>query len=117
MPEQEGPGTERRLHILDDEEIEALSGRPCFSADDRAEHFSLEPDELKLLRSVRGVSSHVAFLLQLGYFTAKQLFFPVCVEEVAEDVAYLLDRYFPQIPRTCLRSPNKRTVLRPVSYT
>jgi Tn3 transposase DDE domain/Domain of unknown function (DUF4158) len=112
MPEHEGPGTERRLHILDDEEIEALYGRPCFSDDDRAEHFSLEPDELKLLRSVRGVSPQVAFLLQLGYFKAKQLFFPVCVEEVAEDVAYLLARYFPQIPRTCLRSPNKRTVLR-----
>jgi len=93
VPMHDEPGTQRRLHILDDEEVAALYGRPCFSVDDRADHFTLEPAELALLRSLRGVSSQVAFLLQLGYFKAKQLFFPVPFDEVAEDVAYLLARY------------------------
>jgi len=57
------------------------------------------------------VSSQVTFLLQLSYFKAKQLFFAVRFEEVAEDVAYLLARYFPQASRADLRPPNKRTVL------
>ncbi len=102
----------RRLRILDDEEIEALYGRPCFSADDRAEYFTVTPPEHDLLRSVRGISPQVAFLLQLGYFKAKQLFFTVRFEDVAEDVAYLLARYFPQVSPADLRPPNKRTVLR-----
>ena len=110
MPVHDEPGTQRRLHILDDEDLEALYGRPCFSVDARAENFTLEPAEVALPRSLRGVSSHVAFLLQLGYFKAKQLFFPVPFDEVAEDVAYLLARYFPQVPQASLQSVNTRTL-------
>jgi len=106
------PGTQRRLHILDDEELEALYGRPCFSADDRADYFTLEPAEMKLLRSLRGVASQVACLLQLGYFKAKQLFFTVRFEEVTEDVAYVLAHYFPQVSQASLRSLNTRTLLK-----
>jgi len=54
----------RRLRILTDEEIEALYGRPCFSADDRAASFTLTPVEHDLPRSFRGVSSQLAFLLR-----------------------------------------------------
>lgn len=105
--------TPRRLRILTDDEIEALYGRPCFADDDRADSFTLTPIEHDLLRSFRGVSPQLAFLLQLGYFKAKQLFFPVRFdEELADDVAYLLTRYFPDRPRADLRPPNKRTVLR-----
>lgn len=104
----------RRLRILTDEEIEALYGRPCFSADDRAASFTLTPVEHDLLRSFRGVPSQMAFLLQFGYFKATQLFFPVrfSAEEVADDMAYLLACYFPDSRHADLRSPNKRTVLR-----
>jgi len=100
------------LRILDTEEIEALYGRPYFSADDRADYFTLTQAEQDLLRSLRGVSSQVAFLLQLGYFKAKQLFFTVRFEDVAEDVAYLLARSFPHVSRADLRPPTKHTLLR-----
>jgi len=110
VPVHDEPRIQRRLHILDDEEVEALYGRPCFSVDERAEYFTLEPAEVALLRSLRGVSSQVAFLLQLGYFKAKQLFFPVPFDEVSEDVTYLLARYFPQAPQASLRSVNMRTL-------
>ncbi len=104
----------RRLRVLTDEEIEALYGRPSFSADERAEYFTLTPVEQDLLRSFRGVSPQLAFPLHLGYFKAKQLFFPVRFsdDEMGDDVAYLLARYFPDSPPADLRSPNKRTVLR-----
>jgi len=105
VPVHDEPGTQRRLHILDDEDVEALYGRPCFSVDARAENFTLEPAEVALPRSLRGVSSHVAFLLQLGYFKAKQLFLPVPFDEVAEDVAYLLARYFPK--KLCEKCPGR----------
>jgi len=102
----------RRLRILDDEEVEALYGRPYFSPDDRAEYFAVTLAEQDLLRSLRGVSSQVAFLLQLGYFKAKQLFFTLRFEEVVEDVTYLLARYFPQVSRTDLEPLTKHTLLR-----
>jgi len=113
MTTSDAAGTLRRLRILTDEEIEALYGHPCFSADDRADYFALTQVEQDLLRSFHGVSSQLAFLLQLGYFKAKQLFFPVRFEDedVAADVSYLLSRYFPPNPPTAL-PPNKRTLLR-----
>src|SRR5258708_16266183 len=41
----------KRLHILDDEEIEALYGRPCLSGEDRTNVFTLAPSEKNLLTS------------------------------------------------------------------
>ncbi len=104
--------TPRRLRILTDEEIEALYSRPSLSADERADYFTLTSVEQELLRSVRGLSPQIAFLLQLGYFKAKQLFFPLDVEESAADVAYLRARYFPDSAHVDLQPLNKRTVLR-----
>jgi hypothetical protein len=41
----------KRLHILDDEEIEALYGRPCLSGDDRTNVFTLTQPEKDILAS------------------------------------------------------------------
>jgi hypothetical protein len=38
----------KRLHILDDEEIEVLYGRPCLSGDDRTNMFTLTQTEKDL---------------------------------------------------------------------
>jgi TnpA family transposase len=102
----------KRLHILDDEEIEALYGRPCLSGDDRSSVFTLTQPEKDLLASFTHLPIQLYFLLQLGYFKAKQLFFTFTFDEVIEDVTYLLERYFPEAPRTELRMLNKRTILK-----
>ena len=41
----------KRLHILDDGEIEALYGRPCLSGDERTNVFTLTQPEKDLLAS------------------------------------------------------------------
>jgi len=41
----------KRLHILGDEEIEALYGRPCFTLNDRTRVFTLTQPEKDLLAS------------------------------------------------------------------
>lgn len=41
------------------------------------------------------IGSRVHFILQLGYFKCKSLFFDVSFSEVWEDVQYILKRYFP----------------------
>src|SRR6266699_470151 len=65
----------KRLHILDNEEIEALYGRPCFTGDERIHVFTLTQPEKDLLASFTHLPIQLYFLLQLGYFKAKQLFF------------------------------------------
>jgi len=102
----------KRLHILDDEEIEALYGRPCFTGDERTDVFTLTQPEKDLLASFTHLPIQLYFFLQLGYFKAKQMFFTFAFDDVVEDVTYLLDRYFPTTPRPELRMLNKRTILK-----
>jgi TnpA family transposase len=102
----------KRLHILDDEEIEALYGKPCLTGDERTDVFILTQPEKDLLASFTSLPIQLYFLLQLGYFKAKQLFFTFAFDDVAEDVIYLLERYFPETPRPELRMLNKRTILK-----
>ncbi len=102
----------KRLHILDNEEIEALYGRPCFTGDDRTHVFTLTQPEKDLLASFTHLPIQLYFLLQLGYFKAKQMFFTFTFDDVVEDVTYLLERYFPATPLPELRMLNKRTILK-----
>jgi hypothetical protein len=93
----------KRLHILDDEEIEALYGRLCLTGDERTDVFTLTQPEKDLLASFTQIPIQLHFLLQLGYFKAKQLFFTFTFDDVVEYVTYLLERYFPDAscPTSC----------------
>src|SRR6266853_484086 len=102
----------KRLHILNNEEIEALYGRPCLSGEDRTNVFTLTQPEKDLLASFTQLPIQLYFLLQLGYFKAKQMFFTFTFDDVVEDVTYLLERYFPATPLPELRMLNKRTILK-----
>ncbi|MBF6612488.1 MAG: Tn3 family transposase [Chloroflexi bacterium] len=104
--------TPKRLYILDDEEIEALYARPRFTEDDRTHAFVLTQSEKDLTASFSPIHSQLYFILQLGYFKAKQLFFSFTFHDVADDVTHLLQRYFPDVPQPKLRLLNKRTILK-----
>jgi Domain of unknown function (DUF4158) len=87
--------TPRRLKILGADEIEALYGRPAFTPDERAQYFTISQPESEVLQEFRSVKSPTHFLLQLGYFKAKHLFFTFDLFEAQDDLAYLLEQYFP----------------------
>ena len=76
--------TPKRLRILADDEIQALYGRPRFTHEERLEYFSLSPKELVVLEQLHSIKSRIHFILQLGYFKARQLFFAFSLEGVAE---------------------------------
>jgi hypothetical protein len=98
--------------ILEDEEIEALYGRPRFTADERIHYFTLTQPEQESIQIFLRVQSQLSFLLQLGYFKAKQRFFSFTLDEVEEDVQYILDYFFPQAKRATLKGVSKPTLLR-----
>ena len=95
MTGQASETTLRRLKILGADEIEALYGRPAFTPDERVQYFTVSQPESEVLQEFRSVKSQTYFLLQLGYFKAKHLFFTFDLVEAQDDLAYLLEQYFP----------------------
>jgi TnpA family transposase len=90
------PTASKRLRILEPGEIDALYARPTFTPDERSLSFTLTAPERAALSNFRSLPSQLAFILQLGYFKAKRLFFPIVFTDVADDVAAVLTRHFPQ---------------------
>ena len=87
--------THKRLKILGDDEIEALYGRPRFTPEERVHYFSLSPREKAALEQFHTIKSRLYYILQLGYFKARHLFFVFSLPEVEEDARYIQARYFP----------------------
>ncbi len=102
----------KRLRILDDAEIAALYDRPRFTADEQIHYFTLTQPEQDVLPLFRSVASQLYFLLQLGYFKAKQLFFTFAFAEVADDVQYLIDHLVPEAQGAVLEPLTKPTILK-----
>src|SRR5690242_5626714 len=82
-----------RLAILTAREIEDLYACPRFTPEDRALYFALSSPERQAVAEVRSAAPH--FILQLGYFKAKRLFFLYTQEQVRDDLQYILQRHFP----------------------
>ena len=101
--------TQKRLTILGDNEIQAFYGLPHFTPEERIQYFALSQTEKDLLAELRSVRSKTCFILQLGYFKAKHLFFSFDFTEVCEDVGYILGQYFPDVKIDNLRAVDKRT--------
>ena len=89
----ENPG--KRLIVLEGDEVEALYGRPRFTHEERVQYFALSPKEKSVLDQLHSIKSRVYFILQLGYFKARLMFFIFHLNEVDEDVRYIGERYFP----------------------
>lgn len=70
----------RRLTIFSETEKLALYGRPDFDDFQRAEFFAMTNAERSLALRRNGLEAQVYCLLQIGYFKAKQAFFPLLSE-------------------------------------
>lgn len=85
---------DKHLKILSPKEVDELYGLPAFDELQREEYFYLnEPERLAML-SLRGLAAKVYFILQLGYFKAKQQFYIFTFTEVQADVIAVLRVHF-----------------------
>jgi hypothetical protein len=66
MKMQARPTRQKRLHILSDDEIEALYGRPRFTPEEQLEYFTLSPREKAALEPFHSIKSRIYGILQLG---------------------------------------------------
>ena len=85
-----------RLTILTEAEQAALYELPFFDDEQRLNYLNLTPEEQRLMRSRSDLPSQIHCALQIGYFKAVHYFFRFEWEDVAEDVAFVLDQYFPE---------------------
>jgi len=90
--------TQRRLRILGDDEVEAIYGIPRFTFEERLEYFPLSSTEKEALEQLHSIKSRIHFILQLGYFKSRHLFFVFALPEVIEDIRYIQEQYFPHFP-------------------
>jgi len=98
----------KRLQILDEGEIETLFTTPEFTAEERLTYFSLSPIEWAAVSDLT-IKARIYCILQLGYFKARQQFFPLDVAPVRADVAYICQRYFPDYDLDDTISKDTRT--------
>jgi TnpA family transposase len=94
--------TQKRMKILGDDEIEALYGRPHFTPAEQSQYFSLSAQENAALAQLHSLKSRLSFILQLGYFKARQQFFLFSLHEVEADARYIQEHYFPEFHLTDL---------------
>jgi TnpA family transposase len=87
----------KRLKILTKSEIQQLYDLPNFTYKEKDIYFSLNPLEEKEVQLLRTFPSKIYFILQLGYFKSKKIFFVFEFHEVQEDTQYIVERYFPDV--------------------
>ncbi len=94
------------LTILSEAEQAALYELPNFDDEQRLNYLHLTPEEQALMRSRDDLSSQTHCALQIGYFKAVHFFFRFEWEDVTEDLAFVLEQYFPG--QVCKTSPIKK---------
>ncbi len=82
------------LAVLSPAEQDALYGLPDFDDSQRLDYLGLSEPQLALACSRPGLHAQVWCVLQIGYFRAKQTFFSFAWEDVQDDLAFVLSRYF-----------------------
>jgi TnpA family transposase len=87
-------GKNKLLAVLSEAEQYALYGLPDFDDAQRLEHLALSETELALASSRPGLHAQIYCVLQIGYFKAKHTFFRFDWNEVEDDCAFVLSRYF-----------------------
>lgn len=86
----------KRLGILTKSEFQELYGLPHFSSDERAKYFSVDSTEKRELKNLRTTQARLYFILQMGYFKAKKMFFPFESQEMEDDIRFIAQKYLPQ---------------------
>lgn len=85
---------QKRIQLLSQTEIDELYAPPEFNDDERLLYFSLDEKEMAVAMGYANPKTKLYFILQLGYFKAKQQFYSLSLEEVSEDANYLNALYF-----------------------
>lgn len=112
---------QQRLTLLNQEEIHILYSLPEFTDIERQHYFSLPELILKQLKlkehNYNKTSTKLYFILQFGYFKAKNLFFKLQYKDLEADISFIMKNYMPNdklpknLPTNKQRAKIKRNIL------
>lgn len=78
-----------RITILSINEINNIYNLPRLSEEERGLYFTMDAEERTIAQSHRSLNMKVFFILQLGYFKAKKMFFVLTNNEIKEDLQFI----------------------------
>ena len=84
----------KRIRILSKIEHQDLYGVPVFDQNERLFFFQISLNEKITMECFKSIESRIYFLLQLGYFKAKSMFFTCPLSMENKDVQHILKHYF-----------------------
>ena len=87
-----------RIKILNKEEKDFLYGIPKLNNAERRFLFNLTESDYKDLETIPKVDVKINYILQLGYYRAKNFFFTFTPQQVRDDTWYIINNYFPGVP-------------------
>lgn len=102
----------KRLHLLSSAEVEELYSRPEFNSHEQCLYFTLAPSERTALAQFSNTRTRIYFILQLGYFKAKQQFFSFSFDEASSDVLFIASTYYSELASISLTGHISRDYVR-----
>jgi len=88
----------KRITILSKDEYEYLYGLPELTNKDRIVLFDLSEADHREINKLSSEAVQIDYILQLGYFRAKNYFFNFTFQKVRQDVWFIINNYFPNVP-------------------
>ena len=113
----------KHLTILNQLAYDVIYNRPEFDLKARQYYFDLSSEEQTILQGRRRINVQVHFILQLGYFKAKQRLFSFEFREVKQDIDYIRQYYFPDhtqpldLPSSRIIANNNKEILLLTGYS
>jgi hypothetical protein len=86
--------SKKQINLLTDAEIEDIYARPKFKDVERDYFFQLSDDEHNLLKKYASIKSKLFFILQIGYFKAMKQFYKFTLDEVVDDLNYIIKKHY-----------------------
>jgi TnpA family transposase len=87
-----------KIRILSDSDLEELYSLPALNDEERKSLFELEESDRAILDKMASFPAKIDFLLQKGYFYAKQYFFNFTFQQARQDTWFIINNYFPHEP-------------------
>ncbi len=104
---------DKRITLLTMGEIKAIYDYPTFSDDEQQCHFYLSKQELAITKKLSTIESKVYFVLLLGYFKARTIFYKISFRKSHRDITYIKKFIFSdnistaELPNINIRTTNR----------
>lgn len=99
--------------MLTECEIKAIYDYPLFSDSERQHYFYLSQRELAFVNILKKPENKIYFILMLGYFKAKTIFYRICFKKSHLDLIYITKTIFAiSTNKLTYQLPSKNTIIK-----